>query len=445
MHLKTKQLQSTKIELSFSADGADLTPIKQLTVTKLGSQLKIPGFRPGKAPQAVIEKHLDQNLLQSEVIEEAINRFYARAVDTEKLRPVAQPAVSIKKFVPYSSLEFVVTVSVVGKISLPDYKKLRLNQPVATVTASDINDVITSLQERLADRTETDKPAKKGDQATIDFKGVDEAGQPISGAEGHDYPLVLGSDAFIPGFETNLLGLKAGQEKTFDLTFPKDYAVSALANKKVTFSVSVKKVAQLNKLPLDDEFAKKAGPFKTVAELKADIKKQLTSERQQNADREFQNEILETLAAKSTVEIPEELIDEQLDASEAEERQNLVYRGQTWQEHLEAEGVTEEQHRQQNRPKAELRVKAGLVLSEIAEKEGLDVTPEELEIRIQLLKAQYQDPTMQAELEKPENRRDIAMRLLSEKTIQLLVQYVTGKKANATKTKQSIKNTKSSK
>ena len=155
----------------------------------------------------------------------------------------------------------------------------------------------------------------------------------------------------------------------------------------------------------------------------------MTAEKQQEADRAFDNELLEKIAAKTTVAIPKALIEQEIDRMEEEEKRNVVYRGQTWQEHLDAEGLTAEAHREKQREGAELRVKAGLVLGEIADKEKITVTPEELEIRIQLLKGQYPDPAMQAELDKPENRRDINSRLLTEKTLDKLRAYAT--KANS--------------
>jgi trigger factor len=160
-----------------------------------------------------------------------------------------------------------------------------------------------------------------------------------------------------------------------------------------------------------------------LVELKSDIKTQLKAEREKEAQSQYENELIQKIVEKSAVEVPEALIEEQVERMEEEEKRNLVYRGQTWQEHLESEGVTEKEHRERQKPDAELRVKAGLVLSEIADQEQLTVEPEELEIRIQMLKGQYKDPAMQAELDKPENQQDIASRLLTEKTIAKLVEY----------------------
>ena len=425
MQVTKTSLSPTKVKLAISSDEQFLKTAKEYVLKKLSSSVKVAGFREGSAPSHIVEKNLDQSRLQSEFLDQAVNSLYGQVVEKEKLRPVSDPKVELKKFVPFTTLDFEVEVEVVGEIKLADYKRIKKSKPSPKVSDKDVNDVIKSLQARLAQRTDAKRAAKNGDEVIIDFKGVNDKNEAVGGAEGKDYPLILGSNAFIPGFEPNVVGLKTGEEKTFDITFPKDYGVSALAGTKVTFTVKVNKVRELKEHAVDDKFASKAGPFKTLTELRSDIKKQLTYERQNEADRAFENELMQEIADKSSVVIPKVLVDEQVIRGEQQEKQNLTYKGQTWQEHLDEEGVSEEQHRERNHKTAEESVKVGLILSEIAEREDIDVTPEELEIRIQILKGQYKDPAMQSELDKPENRRDVTSRLITEKTVTKLVDYAT--------------------
>ena len=366
---------------------------------------------------------VDQRALADEFIEHALNQLYGQAVDQEKLRTVSKPQVSIKKFVPFTALEFEADVEIIGLIKLPDYKKIKLVKKSAEVTAAEVNNVIESLRQRMADRKEVDRPAKKGDEALINFKGKDKEGKAIEGAKGQDYPLLLGGGNFIPGFEEELLGLKSGDKKDFTITFPKDYSVGTLQGKPVTFDIEIKKVSEVIVPKVDDVFAAKAGPVKTVAELKADIKKQLRIEKQNSTDRQYENELVGIIVDRSVVEAPAGLVEEQIAQAEENEKRDLVARGQTWQEHLKAEGITKEQHRERQRPDAQFRVKASLVLSEIAEQEDTTITPEELEIRIQIIKGQYQDPGMQSEIDKPQNQRGLASQLMTEKTVAKLVEY----------------------
>jgi trigger factor len=426
MQVTRSNLSDTKIKLTLIADQAQLDNAKRQTLKALSKDIKLAGFRQGKVPLELVEKNANPSLLQQDFLERAMNTMYGQALDEEKLRPVAQPQVTVTKFVPFTTLEIDAEVDVIGQIKLMDYKKAKLAKETPKVTADDVKAVLKQLQTREAERKDVDRAAKDGDQVVIDFAGVDaKDSTPISGADGRNYPLVLGSNAFIPGFEPNLIGMKADEEKTFDITFPEDYGVESLQKREVSFTVKVHKVQEVVEPAADDEFAAKIGPFKTLAELKADIKKQLEVEKQHQADRDYEEQLLNLVADKSEAAIPDSLVEAEIARMEASERQDLGYRGQTWQEHLEAEGVTEEEHREKNREQATRRVKAGLVLAEVAEKEGVDVTKEELDLRLQLLKGQYQDAAMQAELDKAENRREIASRLLTEKTVAKLVGYAT--------------------
>jgi trigger factor len=429
MHVKKEFTKPTAVKLTVSAEPDELASIKQAVLTRLSKNgVKLQGFRSGKAPLSMVEKQLDPNVLGNEFLETAVNDLYVRALADKNIRPVAQPEIAITKFVPYSDLEFTAELEAVGEVKLPDYTKIKLAKPAVSVTAEEVTKVLDDLKLRAADFEDVDRAAKDGDQVVIDFKGIDaETKDPVQGADGTAYPLVIGSNTFIPGFEPELVGLKAGESKTFDITFPKDYGVATLQNRKVTFDVKADKVQKVVLPKLDDAFAAKVGPFKTFADLKADIKRQLTAEKEQQSQAAYQNELLQKIAEKADVAVPDSLVDEEVERQEQAERQNLAYRGQTWDEHLQAEGISAEEHKAKNRPAAELNVKAGLVLTEIADNEHIHVTPDELELRLQLLKGQYTDPAMQAELDKPENRRDIMSRMLTEKTIAKLTEYATSK------------------
>ncbi|HEX5395164.1 MAG TPA: trigger factor [Candidatus Saccharimonadales bacterium] len=422
MKAEKTDLGLTRVKLTVKADAADMGPIKNHVLAHFRHQVQVPGFRAGTAPLAVIEKNVDQNRLIDEFMEHALNQFYTQAVKHFELRPVGEPKVQLKKFVPFTDLEIEVETETIGSVALPDYKKIKIDKKKASVTADDVNEVIASLRQRLAERQTVERPAKNGDELTVDFSGKDTAGKAVAGTDAKDYPLVLGSGSFIPGFEDNLLGAKSGEKKEFKVKFPADYGAAALQNKYVTFSVDVKKVSQLSEPKLGDSFAAKAGPFKTMAELKADIKKQLLLERQQQMDRDYENRLIAEVVAQSKIDVPQGMIDEDVMRMEDEEKRNLAYRGQTWEEHLKEEGVTEQQHRERQRPRAEERIKAGIALGEIADKEKIQVKPAEVERRIQILKGQYQDEVMRSELDKPQARRDIENRMLTEKTIAKLAE-----------------------
>ncbi len=421
MRLQREDLEPTKVKIQIYADGEDLEPIKLHVLSHFRHKVKIPGFRAGMAPLAIVEKHVNQKELHDEFLGHAMNQLYSTAIRQEKLRPVGQPNVQLKKFVPFSELELEVETDAIGAVVLPDYKKIKLQKTPVKVETKEVNEVLKSLQKQSAERKNIERPAKEGDEVVIDFVGKDKQSQLIAGAEGKDYPLMLGSGNFIPGFEEKLIGQKSGSKKSFKIKFPADYHAAALQSKEVTFDVDIKQVNQLSLAKADDNLAAKVGPFKTLAELKADIKKNLKIENQQRADRDFENRLIGELVSKSKIELPKSMVDEDIARLEDEEKRTLLQRGQTWQEHLAEEGITEAEHQEKQRPRAEERLKAGIILGEISDKEGIQITPEEINERIKLLKGQYQDDAMQAELDKPDARREVESRLLTEKTIGKLV------------------------
>jgi trigger factor len=425
MQIKLTHNTDTNVTISITADQDTLAKVKEAIVRRLGESVKVPGFRPGKAPIDLIEKNLNPETLQAEFIDQVLNYYYSQAVVKENLRTVGQPEVNLKKFVPFDTFEFDVTVDILGEVKLPDYTKMKKAKPAVTVDTAQVNEVLDSLKLRLAEKKPVERAAKDGDEVIIDFKGVDDKGRAVNGAEGKDYPLTLGSNTFIPGFEPAVIGVKKGDEKTFTIPFPKDYGVAALQGKKVTFTITAKEVNELTPPKLDDAFAQTAtnGQIKTLKELKEDIKRQLKAEKQNEADRAYETELLRDIAGKTKVAIPASVIEDQVLRLEQDEKQNLMYRGQTWEEHLKSEGVTEEEHRQRNRKDAEEQVKIGIIIGAIGDQEKIEVTPEELEVRMALLKGQYNDPSMLAELDKPEGRQDIAARIRSEKVVAKIVGY----------------------
>ena len=427
MQISTKQLTPTKIEITVVADDSLLTRVKDAVLKDMAKDVQVAGFRKGHAPAHVVEKAVDQSQLQSRFMEGAVSEMYAHAIVEKQLRPVGQPNVNITKYVPFTALEAKMEVDVVGEVKLPDYKKFKHSVKATKADDKEVERVIDDLLARDATKKTVEKAAADGDEVVIDFKGVDaKTKEAIAGAEGQGYPLIIGSNTFIPGFEPELIGLKTNDEKTFDITFPKDYGSKELQDKKVTFTIKVNEVKEIELPKLDDTFAAKVGPFKTVAELRSDIRKQIQAEKDFQAERQLENDVLMELAEKSKTAIPEALTEDETERMIAEEKRNILYRGQTWQEYLASLGETEDEHRKALSEQALLRVKTGVVLGEVAQAEKITVEDDELEARVAQLKAQYaSDKQMMEELDKPENMRDIASRILTEKTIAKLVDYAT--------------------
>ena len=420
MQVIRKNISETKVKLTISLGVEELTHAKTHELQEQAKKVKVSGFRQGKAPLSVVEKQLDQNQLQASIINHAVNDFYGQAVEEADLRTLSQPQIEIGKFVPYTELEFTAEVEFMPEIKLGDYTKIKKTKPKVSVTAKDIDEVLENLRTRSAVKEDSDKPAKEGDEVTVDFEGKDKDGKPIAGASGKDYPLTLGTKTFIPGFEEGLVGVKKGEEKELNLTFPKDYHAKNLAGAKVTFLVQVKNIQALTLPELDDKFAASVGAFSTLADLKKDIKSQLTEQKESEQTNQIKDEIVEELVKKSTLVLPEILVNDQLAMLEHDFNQNLIYRGITKAEYLKQENFKDEEAWKQKelKPQAERRVSVGMVLAEVAEKEKLTVTEEELAERISLYKQQYQQSA--AQFDTPEMRREVISRILTEKTVDRL-------------------------
>ncbi len=423
MKITSEAINKTKVKLDIQADLSELALAKKQALTNLARNVRVPGFRAGSAPAAMVEKQLDPNVLAEETLNLALNAIYSTALIQEKLRAVNNPEISVTVYVPYTQLEFSATLDIVGKLSLGQYKDLNVAKDMVNVSSKEVNQVIERLRNQLAMKNEVDRAAKNGDEVVLDFKGVDtKTKEPISGADGKDYPLILGSNSFIPGFEDQLIGLKKDETKDFDITFPEDYGATNLRKKQVSFNVSIKSVNERSLPTVDDAMAKLVGPFTTLSELKADIKKELSTNAEREAASKQQNELLEKIVSASNVDIPEALIDEETDRLEREQRQNATYGGLTWKEYLERDNLDETSFKELAKQQALIRIKTGLILGEIAAQENITVTEAELDAKMDELKSTYTgDQAMQTELKKPENRQDIKNRLMVEKTIEYLV------------------------
>lgn len=427
MHTTRKDISGTKIELVITVDAEELASVKQATLQKMKSQVKAPGFRAGKAPLSVIEKQVDPSQLQGDVLQEAVNKHYQAVIEKDNIKVLSNPEVEITKFVPFTRLEFKAKVDVMPKVKLGDYKKIKRTVSKVTVTDKEIKEVIDNLLQKSSKKQAVDRKAKNGDEVLIDFEGKDEKGELVAGASGKDYPLVLGSNSFIPGFEEGLIGLKKGDKKDVKLTFPKEYHAKQLAGTKITFSVDVKEVNEVVLPEPDDKFAVSLGPFETLVDLKKDIKTQLTEQKLSEEQNKVKDSIVEELVKKSSFEIPDVLITDQIAMLEHDFNQNLTYRGITLLEYLKQEGFkdADEWKAKELKPQAERRVSVGIILAEVADKEGLKVDEQEVAARISQYKTQYSSQA--AEFDNPEMQREVVSRLLTEKTVDRLFELSTKK------------------
>ena len=272
-----KKLSDTQVEVTVTVSEQDLLEAKTLALKHLSREVKVQGFRKGKVPANVAEKHIDPNALGSEVMNNAINATLNQVVTVEEIRVLDQPNVDIKKFVPFTEMEFVAVIDVLPEIKLGNYKKLKAKRTVEKVAQADIDEVIGRVKQSMSEKAEVTRAAEMGDEVTIDFIGKKD-GEAFDGGTSSDYLLVLGSNSFIPGFEEAVVGHKVGDVFDVPLKFPKDYHAEHLKGADVVFAVTLKKITEVKLPELTDELAKKAGPFETVKELTDDIRRELEAQ-----------------------------------------------------------------------------------------------------------------------------------------------------------------------
>lgn len=420
-------LNDTKVELAISLDSSELEVAEQVALTKLAKKVKVPGFREGKAPASVAAKHVDPMALSQQALEDALSKAVAEAFIGEDLQALERPAVDIKDFEPGKRLEFTAEAQIMPKVTLGDYKKLSVTKPSVKIDTAEVDEVLERLRQSQAKKKPVERAAKDGDEVVIDFVGKKD-GESFKGGTAENYPLRLGSNSFIPGFEEGIVGKKPGETFDVKVSFPKDYHATELKGAEAVFTVTLKNVSEVVLPELNDEFAAKSGPFKTVAELKKDVKSELVLRQEADAHNKQKDEIVEKLIASSTVPVPDILLQDQIRSVEQDITQNLMYQGRSVEDYVKDQGFDSREAwvASDVTPIAKKRVQAGLVLAELSKVEKVTASTEDVDKQIEAYKQQYaNNPQMAAQFSGPEARQDVASRLLTDKTVDHLLEINT--------------------
>ncbi|MBB1565408.1 trigger factor [Candidatus Saccharibacteria bacterium] len=422
MKTSVKYLSDTKVAVNVTLGVSELKDAELAALNELGKDIKVPGFRKGKVPVSVVSKNVNPNVLAQKTLESALSKAVADAFISEKLQALDRPEVEVKKFVPGSELEFTAESEVMPKIKIGDYKNLKSTAKKVSVTKKDIAEITDRLKKGFASKKTVQRPAKLTDEVNIDFEGKKD-GIAFDGGKGEKYDLVLGSNSFIPGFEDGIIGKKTGETFDLKLTFPEDYHADNLKGAEVVFTTTINEIKEVVEPELNDELAAKAGPFKTVEELEDDIKREITKQKETEATEKLKDDLVAELVEKSTVPVPDVLLKDQMKLIEQDTNRNLMYRGMSIDDYIKSLKYKDKNDWLENevRPIAEKRVKAGLLLAELSKVEKIEATENELLEKINQLGKQYPSEDMRKHLKTPEVQRDVANRILTEKTVDRLV------------------------
>ena len=394
MKTNLTKLAPSKFQLDVEVDEASWAKAREKAFKKLAARVSIPGFRPGKAPEAMLRAHVDPNRVVNEALDIILPEAYQSAITETKLRPQRQPDVNLTK-VEEKEIGLRFTVITFPEIELGAYKGLTAERKVASVEEKEVDESIAKLLQNNADLVVTEEPAKLGDTVVLDFEGFID-GVAFEGGKAENHSLELGSNSFIPGFEDALVGVKAGEARDVKVTFPTQY-VAELAGKDAVFACKVHEVKQKVVPALTDEAVADLAidGVKTVDELKAHQKEELLKQKADQFEREHYQAIFDQIVAASKVEIAEEILDEEVAREEDNTKKQVESNGLTFQQYLDVLGKKEEELKTEIRQNVTKSLTAYLVGQEISVKEKLLVSDAELDVELAKVAEQYKMPVEQ--------------------------------------------------
>ena len=375
-----EKLSSNKVKLGFVVESEKFDEGIRKAYIKNVKRFNIPGFRRGKAPMKIIENYYGPGVFYEDAFDIIFPDIYRAALEEHDVKPVDRPELEVEQIEKGKELKFTVEVFVRPDVELGEYKHLGIEKKVEEVTDDDVMADIERARDRAARYIEvTDREAKLDDQANIDYQGLLD-GTPFEGGTAQGHELVLGSGAFIPGFEDQVVGMKIGEEKDINVTFPENYHAEELAGKPVVFKVKLNSLREKEMPALDDEFVKDVSETaNTVDEYKKEIREKLEKQAEERADAAFESEIIETISDNAKIDIPKAMVEEQIDAMLRDMELRMMYQGLRMEDFLKYSGQTMEQMRETYRQQAEDRVKTQLTLEAITKAEGIEPTDEEID------------------------------------------------------------------
>ena len=418
-----EKVEKSQVELTIEVNAAEFEAAVEKAYQKMRRKISVPGFRPGKAPRKMIERMYGAEVFFEEAINIAFPEAYEAAAEQEKLQIVGYPTVEMVGEVTKDGFTFKATTPVYPEVTLGEYKGLKAEKPEVKVLAADVDERLKALADRNTRLVSVEREAKSGDTAVIDFEGFKD-GVPFEGGKGENFSLELGSGSFVPGFEEQVIGMKAGEEKDIDITFPENYHED-LAGKAVVFKVKVHEVKEKEVPEMDDEFAKDVSEFDTLKDLKADLKKKITEERQKDADRVFEENLMNQVAENITADIPDVMVENQarqyLDNFKAQISRQFPY-----EEYKKMTGMDDEKLLADAKEPALRQVKMDLAVAAIIKAENIEASDEDVEAEYKKMAEQFgMDVDM---VKKYLVKEQVQDQLLSQKAVAVVVDSATAEK-----------------
>mgnify|MGYP004495887365 FL=1 len=421
MSVKVENLEKNMAKLTVEVDNAEFLKAIDVAYKKNRNKFNLPGFRKGKAPKEMIMKMYGPQVFFEDALNEILDKTYPEAAKESGLEIVSRPEIGVEQIDMDQNVIYTATVAVKPEVTLGEYKGVTVEKAETTVSAKEVNEKLAAELEKNARVVEVEREIKKDDIATIDFVGsVD--GVEFEGGKGEDYPLTIGSGTFIPGFEDQLIGHKAGETVDVKVTFPENYGAKDLAGKEALFVTTIKAVKEKQVPAADDEFASEVSEFDTLDEYKKDLKKTLKEEKEKAATTTNERNVIAKVVENASVEIPAPMLEAQLDNMLYDYQTRLAQQGIPMDQYLQITGQTVEQIKEQMKESAEKNLKTSLVIEAIMEKENITVADERVDEEFKKIAEQYKmeyDDLKKtvSEEQKESMKREIAF----QETIDMLV------------------------
>lgn len=427
MKVTVENGENQQVTLTIEVEAAEVNKAVEKACKSLANRVNIPGFRKGKAPRMIVERHVGKDAVLQEAFDLVAPKALNEAFDEQKIEPVTRPNVDIVTLEEGKDLVFKATVTPRPEVKLGEYKGLKVEKAAVNITDEDVDKQLKTFQDRQGKLVDAPEGAevKDGDFTTLDFKGFVD-GKAFDGGEGKDYPLQIGSKSFIPGFEDQLIGAKIGEERDVNVKFPEEYQAKELAGKDATFKCTVRSIKTKELPAIDDELAKKVSKFQTLDELKADIRKNLEENAERTAENDQKSAAIEMATNNITVDIPAVMIDNRVTAMIQEMAMRLEQQGMKLEQYLQYAGTDIAKLREQYRETAEKNVKTDLMLEEVAKAENIKVEGKDLDAEVAAMAAAYGATPQQVQKIIKEQGRigDLAASVLRKKTAQFIIDNI---------------------
>ena len=446
MSVNVEKLEKNEAKLTIEVSAKDFDKAIDKVYNKQKGKIQIPGFRKGKAPRNMVERMYGKEIFFEDAANELINEEYPKAAEECGEDIVSSPEIEVTQIEAGKSFIFTATVALKPEVKLGKYKGVEAEKMDLDVTEDEINAEIDQERSRNARTIEvTDRKVEKDDIVTLDFEGFVD-GVAFDGGKGTDYPLTIGSGAFIPGFEDQLIGFEIGKEGEVNVTFPEEYQSEELAGKDATFKCTVKAIKTRELPELNDEFASDVSEFETVAEYKEDVKKKLAERKEAQAKADRENAVVKAVIEDSEMELPEKMIETQQKQIVNDFAQRLQYQGMNMQQYMQYTGNTVEQLMEQVKPQAIERIQSRLVLEAVAAAEKLEVSDAEVEEELKKMADQYKMELdkvkeLMGERELKTMKDDLAVQKAANFLVENVKEVAAKKTAKKTATKTTAKKT----